>query len=232
LILVLVSLLLIVAGFVSFAVADKLLKEKPAPAAAAEKALIPYNDSVTLAVMAKESLGPELLKLPSGSGIKLVKVSGWDGQPIRKAQDFFDFLQVSLPPALSRNLKEDYAFGLWYQENQAVPFLIITVSDFGGAFAGMLDWEAALEKDLDFLSLEPAMDMTSLLSTSTIPWKIEQFGWKDVIVKNKDTRALLSEKGKSKIAYTFLDRNTLLIAGNISAIGEISSIYAARAVAR
>jgi hypothetical protein len=53
-----------------------------------------------------------------------------------------------------------------------------------------------------------------------------------MIIKNKDTRGFVNEKGKSKIAYTFLDKNTILITNNISVIGDISSIYASRSVAR
>jgi hypothetical protein len=64
------------------------------------------------------------------------------------------------------------------------------------------------------------------------PEKTETFTWKDVIIKNKDTRGLVNENGQTKIAYTFLDKSTILIVGDIDAIGEISSAYVSRAVAR
>lgn len=78
---------------------------------------------------------------------------------------------------------------------------------------------------------------TTTTSTSTttsvkVPMKPESFSWKDIIVKNKDTRALVNEKNKARIAYTFLDKNTILITNDLSAIGEMSSMYASRSVAR
>jgi hypothetical protein len=95
--------------------------------------------------------------------------------------------------------------------------VIITVNDYGSAFSAMLDWEGNMEKDLSFLNT----------ATST-----EVFAWKDIIIKNKDTRGLVNQNDESRITYTFLDKNTILIVGDISVIGEISSAYASRSVAR
>jgi hypothetical protein len=182
-----------------------------------EEKIIPYNNLITLANVTGQNLGAELGKLPPSNGINVIKISDMGGLSIQKAKDFFSFLGVSLPATLDRAIKDDYAVGVISQNNGNSLFLIITVDDFGGAFAGMLDWEGNMEKDLSFLN--PA--------TST-----EVFAWKDIIVKNKDTRGLANDKNIAKIAYTFLDKNTILITNNISVIGDISSAYASRSVAR
>jgi len=134
-----------------------------------------------------------------------------------KGQDFFNFLELPANMAIRRMLENDFVVGILSQNNEKSYFVVIKVNDFGGAFAAMLDWEKTMETDLSFLNT----------ATST-----EVFVWKDLIIKNKDTRGLVNEKNKSKIAYTFLDKNTILITDNLSAIGEISSIYASRPVAR
>ena len=77
---------------------------------------------------------------------------------------------------------------------------------------------------------------TSSASTTVvinIPMKQpDVFSWKDLIIKNKDTRALVDEAGQARMAYTFLDKNTILITNNLSAIGDITSIYVSRSVVR
>lgn len=73
-------------------------------------------------------------------------------------------------------------------------------------------------------------------STTTIivtpPMKPEVWSWKDLIVKNKDTRALVNDKEEVKISYTFLDKNTILITNSLSTIGDLSIIYTSKSVAR
>lgn len=231
-ILVLISLLLVAGGVVGFMLVARVLNTGPVPEVSLEKAMIPYNDFATLAVSTSENFREGLSKVTPGSGITLVKVSGLDGQTIQKAKDFFDFLEISLPSTLSRNLRSDWVLGVVSRDGKTSSFLVFTVSDFGGAFAGMLDWEGKMENDLSFLSADPMMDMTSLLSTTTTALKQESFEWKDMIVKNKDTRGLVDERDRSKIAYTFLDKNTVLVVGDILIIGDLSSAYASRAVAR
>lgn len=232
-IMVMLSLILLAGGFMGFLYIIELIRSGPAPEAYLEESVIPYNQSVNIVLASGENLKSELSKTNLGSGITLVKISGMDGLPIEKARDFFGFLQVSLPFNLSRVLKDDYALAAISQDGEAYPFIVIKVGDFGGAFAGMLDWEDKIKDDLSFLGTIPSLDMTSLVASSSVPVAKEgPFAWKDIIVKNKDTRGLVDNKGKSKIAYTFLDKNTLLIVTDIYSIGEISSIYASRSVAR
>ncbi len=231
-ILALISLLLLAAGGISLTLVMRVLRTDPVVPVGLEESIIPYNSSATLSVAAATDLQKALGGVAAGGGITLISISGPDGRLLRKAGDFFDFLGASLPFTLSRNLRDDWALGVMSKNGAFLPFLVFEVSDFGGAFAGMLDWEGSIESDLEFLSLSLKTDMTSLLSSTTPLLKPENFTWQDVIVKNKDTRGLVGEKGGSKIAYTFLDRNTVLVVGDISIIGDISSAYTARTVAR
>jgi hypothetical protein len=146
-----------------------------------------------------------------------LKVSTTGDTVVEKAKDFFNLLDISLPGALSRTLKDQYAVGVISQNSGTSPFLIITVNDFGNAFSSMLDWETNMEKDLSFISTATSTDI---------------FAWKDIIVKNKDTRGLVNKYNQAKIVYTFLDKNTILITNSLVAIGEISSAYASRSVVR
>jgi hypothetical protein len=216
----LLSLLLIGGGVLAYFYVFKIVKEPPVNNVVIKEEIIPYNNLITLANVTNATLGPELTKLSPPGGINLVKISDTNGLSFEKARDFFNFLKISLPPTLERTLKDQYVVGIISQDQENSYFMVITVNDFGQAFSAMLDWEGNMAKDLSFLNAET--------STSTEG----VFSWKDIIVKNKDTRGLVNEKDQSKIAYTFLDKNTILIINNISAIAEISSVYASRSVAR
>jgi hypothetical protein len=215
--LIVLSLVLIFAGaFGLYYVFGTLKKPVEKQEVVLKEQIIPYNSSVVLNDATSSNLGAEIGKLSFSNGINIIKISA-GGVPIEKAKDFFSFLEVSLPAALERTLKDDYTIGMISQDKEHSPFMIITVNDYGSAFSAMLDWEGNMEKDLSFLNT----------ATST-----EVFAWKDIIIKNKDTRGLVNQNDESRITYTFLDKNTILIVGDISVIGEISSAYASRSVAR
>jgi len=229
------------------------LKKQSVNKVVIETEIVPYNNLITLANVTNENFGLELTKISPVSGINLLKITDTNGALFKKPQDFFSFLKIQLPATLNRTLMGDYAVGIFSQNNQISYFIIVSINDFGRAFSGMLDWESSMEKDLSFLNPTkevgvinemPKNVATSTASTTTkniatssmisvkIPLKPEIFNWKDVIVKNKDTRALINEKNIARIAYTFLDKNTILIINNLSAIGDIYNIYSSRSVVR
>jgi hypothetical protein len=191
--------------------------KEPMPEVMLTNEIIPTNNILTLANSTKTNFGSEIKTLSYTNGINLVKVSDANGALIQKSRDFFNFLAIAPPPTLERTLKDYYFLGAFSEETTDSLFVILTVNDYGIAFSSMLTWEEKIEKDFGFFN--------SATSTDT-------YTWKDVIVKNKDTRALINPRGNAKIAYTFLDKNTILIVNNLPSIGTLSSLYASRAVAR
>ena len=242
------SLILILGGVVASLYIFESLKEGPPEQVVVEEKIIPYSNEVTLANVTKDTLDTELIALPVQNGINVVKISDTRGRSFSNVSDFFGFLNISLSGALQRTLEDKYAVGIISQDGVTSYFLVITVSDFGNAFSAMLDWEEDMDKDLAFLIPEddlgtasaPEDHLQTASSTATttpaetfIPPLVQKnYSWKDVIIKNKDTRALIDQQGKSKIAYTFLDKNTILIINDTTAIGEMSSAYASRSFTR
>lgn len=239
------SLLLVAGGSLAVFYVYKTIKEPPVKEVVLEEQIIPYNNLVTLANVTGATLGSELGKLTFSSRVNIIKISDTGGTSIKTSKEFFNFVGVSLPASLARTLQNEHAVGVFSQNKENSYFLIIKASDFGTAFSAMLDWEGTMVKDLSFLNVETNINIVAVIPDNTasstasttpittiIPMKPEVFSWKDMIIKNKDTRGFVNEKGKSKIAYTFLDKNTILITNNISVIGDISSIYASRSVVR
>ncbi len=213
------SLLLITLGIFAALYAFKFINKGPVSPVVIKTEIVPYNNSVDLSNVTKESLGQELGKISPSGGITLVKISDTNSLAFEKAANLFNFLGISLPGALGRTLKDQYIVGVISQDKNTSPFLVITVNDFGNAFSSMLEWETTMEKDLSFLN--------TATTTGT-----DTFVWKDIIIKNKDTRGLANQRNQARIIYTFLDKNTILITNSISAIGAISSAYDSRSVVR
>jgi hypothetical protein len=216
-----VSLILVVLGVLAFLFVFKFVKTEPVSNVVVEAEIIPYNSVVNLTEVTNENFGQKLGELSFTGGLSIVKISDNSGVQIKKTADLFNFLKLSPPGALIRTFGNKYMVGVISQDEKIYPFIAITINDFGSAFSAMLDWEGNMEKDLYFLGTS-----TSTATTT------ESFVWKDLIIKNKDARGLINQKGQAKIVYTFLDKNTILITNSTDAIGEISALYASRAVVR
>ena len=214
------SLFLIIGGGTTIFYVYKFISREPPKQIIVATDIIPYKNIITLTNITNKNLGLELAKLPPSTGVDILKITGSDGLPISKIEEFFDFLEIPTTLTLRRSVKDDFVIGLVSNDGKNSPFVIIKVNDFGRAFASILDWEKDILNDLNFLS--------TIADTSDS----DIFNWKDVIIKNKDIRAFIDNKGFAKIAYTFLDKNTILITNNILVISDISAIYASRAVVR
>lgn len=218
------SFVLIVGGAVTFFYAFDAIIKAPQGRVTIKEEIIPYNNVITLANATNTTLNDELHKLPSSNGISIVKISDTNGKTIEKSKDFFGFLKVAPPATLWRTLGDKYALGATYQENEPSVFLVLSTNDFGLAFASMLEWEKDMANNLAFIvSVETAGTSTSTQSA---------FLWKDLVIKNKDTRVLANAKNETKMAYSFLDKNTILITDGPEAISNILATYTSRSFTR
>lgn len=183
--------------------------------------IVPFSNLAIIFNANAQNFGSKVNEADLVSGVNVFSVSMDENTNVEKISDLLNLLEISVPKNLLRTLKNQYVVGAVLNENQKYPFLVITVGDFGQAFSAMLEWEPNMEKDLGFLN---ASDLTSK--------KGENFVWKDLIVKNKDTRSLANERNQAKLAYTFLDKNTILITNDLFALNLITNAYVSKQVAR
>lgn len=213
-------LLLFLGGGISFYV-FKYLKDAPNTVEVAETSkIIPFNRSTKVALNASLDIKSELQKISGTDGVEALLLQD---EAMNKISDIDTILKnnnITIPLKLGRTLKNEYELGVFNQKGSRYNFLIITVSDFGQAFSGMLEWEATMKDDLKFIAKDKKEEDTSV------------YEWKDVIIKNKDSRGFVNTKEESLIGYTFLDKNTIIIVSSIEAISDLSSMYASRSVAR
>jgi hypothetical protein len=121
--------------------------------------------------------------------------------------DVTTILTPQIPSILARSLSNTYMMGIYaYDTNE--PFIILTGTDFGLSYAGMLQWEKTILLDIgELFGINPAT--------------AKNYTFEDEVVKNKDLRVIKNPDRKTIFLYTFLDRNTILITTNESVMSAI-----------
>lgn len=114
---------------------------------------------------------------------------------IISTQELLRLLESRAPGPLVRSFDPVFMLGSIGEETPST-FLLIKLASFENAFAGMLNWESNLSSDLSTL------------------FGVEEFGettWRDMVINNKDTRAIVDEVGEERLLYSFFDNELLII---------------------
>ncbi len=122
-------------------------------------------------------------------------------------QQLFNTIEAKVPGALTRALDPLFMYGT-YSSTDISPFLIFTTNSYSNSYAGLLDWEKDIARDLQPLFVD---DLNGVASN-----------FQDVVLYNIDIRAVLDSKGEIIFGYAFLqDKSTLVIFDNKLALREI-----------
>ena len=141
-------------------------------------------------------------------------------------EEMFQIFGFGAPARLVRSLNPAYLVGVHiFDGNQ--PIVILKTDSYETTFAGMLEWEEDMERNLKGLLRDEA-DFAQI-GTST-PFVTRAFD--DIIYKNTDMRALKNEKGKVLLAYAFPTRDVLILGTNTDSIIEAMNRFNTRKVVR
>jgi hypothetical protein len=172
-----------------------------------------------------------------------------DGENVRNrilinSEDFFNLIESRAPDTLIRALGSKFMFGL-HSLDVNEPFVIFTVNDFNNAFAGMLEWEDLMVRDVKSIFFnnlaipEPQpVPVTNIASTTatttdevaTSTPEIEEVtpildydprGFEDLVISNRDTRVIKNTDGEILYFYSFIDSNTLILTSNKDTLIEL-----------
>lgn len=211
---IVLSLTLLVAGVFASMFVFKYITTPKEPEVSLKTDIIPYNNEIVLANMDSSSFFVEVQNIPKQNGISIINISDNQGKQVTDSVSLFNFLDIQ-GRSVIRYFDKNFMLGA---NEEGGLFLIFKTSDFGATFSGMLEWEKYIEEDLAF--------MFQTKDEETI------FEWKDTIIKNKDVRTLSSKAGQSKIYYSFLDKNTLVITGDETTLTDIFSAFASKPFVR
>lgn len=163
------------------------------------------------------------LKLGDMKEIVLTLGSGTSTRKISVA-DFFRISNTRAPESLIRALEPDFMLGA-YSFTPHDLFGIFKVNTYDTAYAGMLQWESAIESDIGgmFISRKAAVLPTESPTSTSTPKKtaLGRRGFIDKTIDNRDVRVILNEDNTIALLYTFFDKNTLIISSSDKALKEI-----------
>lgn len=139
-------------------------------------------------------------------------------------QEWFKKAETGAPPALIRALHPAFMLGIHaFEKNQ--PFLVFKTSFYENAFAGMLEWETSMSRDLAPL-------FGNALTVAATSSGVSDSPFKDRLIQNKDTRVLVDLNGEIRLIYSFIDRQTLVITTNRDTLLELVSRLSSTKVSR
>ena len=142
--------------------------------------------------------------------------SGAEARSPASLGEFFAALGTHAPPDLLRALGDEFFLGLHTVDENA-PLLVIPVTSYERAFAGMLAWESAMNTDLSPF-FTPVPDQ--IAGPGGLPQK-RQF--EDLVMRNYDVRALKNDAGGIELYYSFPTQNILIIGESPYSFTEVLS---------
>ncbi len=161
-------------------------------------------------------MGKQASSTQNGKTSTLTRVTG---------PQFISMIGLVPPNALTSSLTSQWMFGFYSSPNDnsagttSAPFVVFTDNFFQNAFAGMLSWESTMPSDFSALfGIQPA------------EWSGGSFH--DKLIKNKNVREFTNSDGNVLFLYSFIDNNTLVIAQNEAALGEIITRFESQAYVR
>jgi len=139
------------------------------------------------------------------------------------ASNFLELLNSRISGEFDRALEGEMFAGIHIFDTNE-PFLIIKIRQFDRAFAGILDWEENIIEDLSYIEYDRdiiQLGTSTPLSTSTISALTADTEFRDIVIKNRDARAIHDKFGNIRLVYSFPNKNTLVIANNEDTLAEI-----------
>lgn len=156
--------------------------------------------------------------------------------------DLFALLESRAPESLIRSFSDTFIIGL-HQKNVPEPFILLQSESFDQSFAGMLAWEPNMiddTRDIFFRNLgssqrfpgeaPPVMQPTANSTTTQESQNVvivettrnyNAVKFIDLVLLNKDARAVQDFSGNTLFFYTFIDSKNLLITTNMQTLETV-----------
>lgn len=217
--LLLSSLLLFTLSVAGIWYAYKAFVEKtatPIPVAPANRFISPSSEfSINFTSIPRETFIASLNKATSDLSngeirhIVLKKTLG-DEESLLPISKFLETLDSRAPGSLVRAFESDFMLGAINNGATSSTFLIIKLSSFENAFAGMLLWEKDMRADIG--SIFSTADILKELPTDSV--------FVDITDKNKDIRSI-TFNNKPVLLYSFLDSKILIITDSLETLRTV-----------
>ena len=231
---IIISLVLVFAGIAAFnfnyikervAISPEIMPEMPS------LIISDHSTELKLSELEKNKMMVPLLKIISGNetgpnsieNIFITKnVAGSEKEKEMERQitskEFLFLISSKTPDILMRSLTPEYMVGI-HSLNGNHPFVILKTESYENAFAGMFVWEKTIARDLESLfSVNIGLNQNA---SNTAPTLAYNKSFEDILVKNKDARAIKDSSGHIVLIYSIPDKQTILITDNTETLAEL-----------
>ena len=221
-----ISLLLIFGGALTFLIPKLLVQIQYAPKQAPvetvsskpimtadveEKINLKDINTNRLGTTLKERIEQSSTQLGQIKNIYLTEGDGVNEKLITSIK-FLALIGANYPSEIQRTLKDQYMFGLHnYSGNQT--FLILKVGSYDTAFPGMLNWESNLWQDFK--------ELFNLQGPNSTDTTSQAKRFQDATFNNKDCRVIKDSSGNIIFLYSIIDDNTFVITTSADTLKEI-----------
>ncbi|MEK7582081.1 MAG: hypothetical protein AAB488_02000 [Patescibacteria group bacterium] len=163
----------------------------------------------------REEIESRTLRLDSIENIYITETVGETEETITKepitTERFFSILGTRIPSVLLRSLDPKFMVGV-HAFNGNSAFIILKTDFYENAFLGLLKWERDMPEDiLPFLGTKFVNENKYLLD--------EEF--RDITIKNIDSRAILDKNGKAALIYAIPNKETIVITTGEDTLNEV-----------
>ncbi len=131
-------------------------------------------------------------------------------------REFMSRIGANLSEEFFRAVSEEFFFGIHTVDENA-PVIVVPVSSYENAFAGMLAWERSMN-----VELSPLFTPLPSLTQSPEGLPVERT-FTDELMRNYDVRAMKDDAGVIQLFYSFPTRNILIIAESPYSFTEVLS---------
>lgn len=162
--------------------------------------------------------------LPDGNIRHLIlRKGGTEDAPLTTPTEFVLLLSARPPGNLVRAFDDLFMLGTigGSQNSGNDTFLLMRLDSYENAFAGMLEWESFMKDDI-----LPLFQNDAVIASTT------DATFRDKTIKNKDTRVLTDETGKTVLIYSFYNQNQLIITGSEGALRTLITELDTQALSR
>jgi hypothetical protein len=135
----------------------------------------------------------------------------------------FTALGFTAPDILVRNIGDKTTLGLARSQGLYYPFFVLDVTHFERTFAGMLDFEPSIQRELSFayplqeVSVTNERGVTERILIEPAPRFVDE------VVSSHDVRVLYDVQGKIVMLWGYKDKQTLIITRDKESFEEILS---------
>lgn len=134
----------------------------------------------------------------------------------------FEILGLTPPQRFTNNLNGKYLFGLMGSSDKPVPFMLFEYNNFDLVFTELLNWESYMIREMNDIFFKTlGKNDFIVVGESLGNYTYNPQDFKDIVVFNRDSRAIIDNNNNILFLYSFIDENKILFTSEKFVVEEM-----------